>query len=118
MHENGLTLKPKTSVHGFITLFISYFLVFTTVAFFTLMLLGYLSLTSLFGASIIGSITAMLCAQWKNDTSELPIIKTALKLIGVIGFLPLISFGPLLIIRRNPGDLSGILQKQPLLKLL
>lgn len=99
--------KPKATANHFIAFFITIFasiltglfavvvLPLTLLSFFTLsgIVVGRLFL----GITIVSAVIAAFIAQRAYDISELSPLKTSVKLIAVIGFLPFIIEGSMLI---------------------
>lgn len=112
-----MNTKPKVTTNKFIAFFA---VIFFTILFgsflaivFPLMFLSFFSLskflvgTMLFGITIVATILAMFVVRREYDMSELPAFKASLKLAGVIGFLPLVAYGPMFILQQN---FKGLLQ--------
>lgn len=107
-----MAIKPKATVNQFITSFIGIFFGILAGAFgiiiFPLMLLSFFTVSkflvmSLFlGMTVIGTVIAVLGVRWKYNINEIPVLQATLKLVGIIGLLPLVSYVPAMFIGRTP----------------
>lgn len=106
-----MDIKQKATTNKFILFFVVIFLAILFGAFmvviFPLMLLSFFSVSKFLfgliflGITIIATLVAMFVVKREYDISELSAFKTSLKLVGTIGFLPLIAYGPLFVLQHD-----------------
>lgn len=104
----------------FINLFATIFLAILVGAsagiFFPLIFLSFFTVskfllgTLFLGITIIATVIALFIVRREYDMSDIPPFQGSSKLVGIIALLPLLSYGPAMIIRHTPDakDLSII----------